>query len=277
MPLLALMCLYAAAQPVTNPLAAGYLPLGTYSKKWVDVYAARSNAASLASLQQSSVALYTERRFALSNLNSFSFSGGVVTKAGAFAVQGNYFGISQFAHSQLALAYGMRVSKKVDVGVQFNYYNLHQGAGYGSASNINAAAGAILHLTDKVHVGIHIYNPVGSKWSKAEEKIPSQYTLGLGYEASDKLFVSAEAVKEENLPASINAGLQYQFNKSFFARAGVRTATSCYYAAVGFVLDAFRVDVAASYQAPLGVSPGILVLFNIGKKKPETAKQNTEP
>ncbi len=237
------------------------------------MYATRSNAASLANLNQSSVALYAERRFALNNLNLLSFSGAVVTKRGAFAVHGNYFGFGLFSQSGLSLAYGIQVSKKADVGVQFNYYNLHQGAGYGSASSINASAGAIFHLTDKVHAGIHIYNPVGSKWSKAEEKIPSQYTLGLGYEASDRLFVSAEAVKEENLPATVNAGLQYQFQKQFFARAGVSTATASYFAAVGFVFDSFRADIAASYQSPLGISPGILLLFNLDKKKLEEEKE----
>ena len=109
--LAAFACLHLASQPVTAPIAARYLPLGAYSKNWADIYATRSNAASLANLPQSSVALYAERRFALANLNSFSFSGGLLTKAGAFALHGNYFGFSQFAQSQLSLAYGLRLSK----------------------------------------------------------------------------------------------------------------------------------------------------------------------
>jgi hypothetical protein len=227
-------------------------------------------------LQQSSAAVYAERRFSLSNLNLFSFSGGFKTRMGAFALHGNYFGMGLFNQSQFSLGYGMALSKKIDAGVQFNYYSLRQGNGYGNTSSINASAGAIFHLTDKVHAGINIYNPVGSKWNKADKKIPSQYTFGLGYEASDKLFVSAEAVKEENLPAGVNAGIQYKFHPQFFARAGISSATNSYYASVGFVLPAFRMDIAASYQSPLGVSPGVLLLFNIGKKEKQAVKKDAE-
>lgn len=261
-------CFWIKAQPLTQPVAARYLPLGAYSKKAIDIYATRSNAASLAYLPQSSAAVYAERRFALSSLNLFSFSAGIFTKSGAFALHGNYFGYSLFSQSQISLAYGRPVSKKVDVGLQFNYYSLRQGNGYGNASSINASVGTIIHITDKLNAGINIYNPIGSKWNKAsDEKIPAQFTFGIGYDVSDNVYVSAEIVKEENLPASVNAGLQYQLNKKLFARAGASTATSSYFASVGLQMDAFRVDVAAGYQSPLGISPGIMLLFNLGKKK----------
>lgn len=264
--MLVICTLKSLAQPVAQPLAARYLPLGAYSKNNADIYASRGNAAALAQLQQPSVAVYAERRFSLNNLNLYSFSGGIKTKAGAFALHGNYFGMRLFNQSQFSLAYGMPLSKKVDVGAQFNYHSLRQANGYGNASSINASAGAIFHLTDKVHAGINVYNPVGSKWSKSDEKIPPQFTFGLGYEASEKLFLSAEVVKEENLPASVNAGIQYKFHPQFFARAGVSTATSMYYASAGLLLSNFRLDVVASYQSPLGVSPAILFLFSLGKK-----------
>jgi hypothetical protein len=271
------MALQLPAQPITQPVAARYLPLGAYSKQYADIYAIRSNAAALARLSQSSAAVYAERRFSQSDLNLYAFAAGITTKAGAFAVHGNYFGFGMFNQSHLSLAYGMRLSSKVDAGLQFNYFSLRQGNGYGNASSINASAGAVFHLTDKVHAGINIYNPVGSKWSKGrDEKLPSQYTFGLGYEASDKLFLSAEAVKDEDLPASVNAGLQYRFTKQFFGRAGVSTATTSYYAAIGFQLDAFRADIAASYQSPLGISPGILFLFQFGRKRTQTTEQPSE-
>ena len=180
-------CFWATAQPLTQPIATRYLPLGAYSSKVPDIYATRSNAASLARLPNASAAVYAERRFSLSSLNLFSFSAGLVTKSGAFALHGNYFGYSLFSQSQLSLAYGRAVSKKIDVGVQFNYYSLRQGNGYNGASSINAAVGAIVHVTDKLNAGINIYNPTGSKWSKADEKIPAQFKFGPGYAVSDKV------------------------------------------------------------------------------------------
>jgi len=248
-------------------VAARYPALGAYSKTHVDLYATRNNAAALAQLPKSCAGVYAERRFLQEQLNLYNGSVAYKTRKGAFALHCNYYGFSLYNQMQLSLAYGLQVSDKIDVGVQFNYHSVNQGNGYGKASSINASAGAIFHLTEKIHAGINIYNPGGSKWSKAaDEKIPAQYTFGLGYEVSDKLFISGELVKEENLPTSINAGLQYRFVKQFFARAGVSTATNNLYAGIGLNLLKFRIDFAASFHPQLGVSPGVLLLFELGKK-----------
>ena len=82
--------------------------------------------------------------------------------------------------------------------------------------------------------GIHINNPVGGKFGKdQQEKLSSVYTLGFGYDASEKFFVSAEIVKEEDQPVNVNAGLQYKFIPQLMARAGMSTATSSAWIGIG--------------------------------------------
>lgn len=257
------------SQPVTQSTAVRYVALGAYSKAGVDVYATRNNAASLAQLQQPAAAVYAERRFAFSSIHLFQFSAGAVTKSGCFALHGDYFGFGLFSQSRFSLAYGRKMSDKVDVGLQFNYHSLRQGNGYGNAFSINASAGALFHVTDKLNLGINMYNPTGSKWSKAEgEKLPAQFTFGAGYDVSEKVYLGTEIVKEENGPAFVHAALCYQLDKTFFARAGISTATASYFASVGFKWNTFRVDIAAAYQSPLGISPGILLIVNLGKSGP---------
>lgn len=256
------------SQPISQPIASRYPALGAYSLNHVDLYSSRNNAAALAEMKYISLGLYGERRFLQNNLNLYMGSiGGRINKVGNFAFHGSYYGFSLFNQMQLSLAYGLKITNKVNVGAQFNYHTLNQGKGYGSASSINASVGAIFHLTDKIHAGINVYNPLGSKWNKiTDEKIPSQYTFGMGYEASDKLFISSEIVKEENQPVNVNAGIEYRFIKQLFGRIGVATATSNTFAAVGFLLPNFRVDISASYHPQLGFSPGILLLFDLDKK-----------
>ena len=58
---------------------------------------------------------------------------------------------------QMGLAFGRSLGKKIDVGVQFNYYAVRI-AGYGNASAISFDAGAILHLTDQLNAGLPISN-----------------------------------------------------------------------------------------------------------------------
>ena len=256
------------SQPIIQPVVARYPALGAYSKNHVDIYSTSSNAAALAQLLQPSISLYTERRFMVDQLNLYSVSIGIPTASGGFAAHVNYFGSGLFNQSQLSLGYGISLSEKVDVGAQFNYHSVSQGNGYGKASSINAAIGALFHLTEKIHVGINIYNPLRSKWSKVkDEKIPAQYTFGMGYEVSAKLFASAEIIKEEGLPANVQVAIQYRFVKQFFARAGVATSTSSYFGGLGFGLKTYRIDLVASYHPQLGVSPALLILFGFGKNR----------
>ena len=256
-------------QTVRRPVAALYTGLGAYSIDHADVFSFTSNQASLAQMKNASAGVYGERRFLLNELALYQLAVVIPTKSGNFGVKAGYFGFSDYNESQMGLAYGRKLGTKVDIGVQFNY-NAISISSYGNSSAINFEIGTVLHLTDKLHAGVHAYNPVGGKFGKnQEEKLASVYTAGLGYEASEKFFVSAEIEKEENQPVNVNAGMQYKFLPHFMARAGIATNTSNVYAGVGLSLKSFRLDVVAGYHPQLGVTPGLLLIYNFSKKNTE--------
>jgi hypothetical protein len=140
--------------------------------------------------------------------------------------------------------------------------------GYGSASAINFEAGVLFHINDQMLFGIHTYNPTTSRLGKSgEEKLPAIYTAAIGYEASDKFFVSAEILKQEDQEVSVNGGMEYNFNDQLFARAGIISASGIYYLGLGVSLKSFRLDATASLHPQLGLSPGLVLLFKSGEKK----------
>jgi len=256
-------------QTVRRPVAAVYAGLGSYSINHVDVFSFTNNQASLAQMKNASAGVYGERRFMLDELSLYQLAIAVPTNSGNFGIKAGYFGFSDYNESQMGLAYARKLGNKVDIGVQFNYNGI-QVSGYGNSSAINFEIGTIFHLTDKLHAGVHAYNPVGGKYGKnSEEKLASIYTVGLGYEASDKFFVSTEIEKEENQPVNINGGMQYKFLPQFMARAGISTNTSNVYAGVALFLKTFRLDVVASYHPQLGVTPGLMLVYNFSKSNNE--------
>ena len=253
-------------QTVRRPVAAVYAGLGSYSINHVDVFSFTNNQASLAQMKNASAGVYGERRFMLDELSLYQLAIAIPTNSGNFGIKAGYFGCSDYNESQMGLAYARKLGSKVDIGVQFNYNGI-QVSGYGNSSAINFEIGTLFHLTDKLHAGIHAYNPVGGKYGKnSEEKLASVYTVGLGYEASDKFFISAEIEKEEHQPVNINGGMQYKFLPQFMARAGIATNTSQVYAGIGLFLKNFRLDVVASYHPQLGVTPGLMLIYDFSKK-----------
>lgn len=259
----------AKAQIVRQPLSIRYAGLGAYSKNFVDVFSGTSNTAALARLKSGGFGVYGERKFLLEELNQFSSVIAMPTSQGTFSLQGDYFGYSSFNESQLGFAYARTVARQVDIGVKFNYHTVTI-AGYGNASAANFELGTIFHLTDKVHTGVHVYNPLSSKLGKnSNEKLASIYKAGIGYEPSNRVLISTEVVKQEDQPVNVNVGLQYNLQQNIFLRGGVSTLTSNSYVGLGLSLGIFRIDVNAAYHPQLGFTPGILLLFNFKKPSQE--------
>jgi hypothetical protein len=250
------------AQVVRQPLSLRYAGLGAYSKKFSDILSSTSNQASLAQLESAGFGVYGERRFMLDDLSAYTTVIAVPTSSGTIGFQGDYFGSVASNESQLGLLYARKITEQLDVGVKFNYHSVRI-PGYGNAAAVNFEAGIIVHLTEKFHTGIHVYNPTSSKLGKTnDERLPSIYRIGVGYEASEKVFLSIELVKQEKQEVSVNAGLQYNLHEKVFLRAGMATLTNNSYAGVGLQLGFARIQLNTAYHPQLGFTPGLLLLLN---------------
>jgi len=244
-------------------LSASYTGIGVYSKNFTNAFSGSINQASLAQIKEAGAGVYGERRFLLKELSHYAAVISLPSKLGGFGIALHYFGGEQFNSSQIGLGYGKKLSDKIDIGLQFNYNSIHV-AGYGNSSTINFEAGTLLHVTDKMHIGIHVYNPVGGRFGKGgNEKLASIYTMGIGYEASDKFFISTAISKEEDQPANMLAAMEYNFEKRFFARLGIATATGNYFFGLGVQWKTFRLDAVSGWQAPLGFTPALQMLFRL--------------
>lgn len=255
------------AQTLRQPISAAYLGLGAYSMQQQDVFSFVNNQAALAQLKHAAAGVYGERRFMLTETSMYTAAVVIPSSLGNFGVNMRYMGFKNFNENQIGLSYGKSLGKKAAIGVQFNYYG-YRAPSYTSDNAVNFELGALLQLTDKLNAGVHVYNPVGGTFSKTQEKLTSTYKMGLGYDASDKFFVAAELVKEEDFPVNLNAGFQYQFAKQFFARGGIASANSVAYGGVGLSWSALRLDISGSYHPQLGISPGLLLIYNFYKDSP---------
>ena len=265
--ILCFTCKLTAAQSLRYPIALPYAGLETYSGSQNDPLAFTGNQAALANVKQGGIGLYSERRFLLAETTSYVLANVIPTAMGNFGVQLNYAGFKNFNENKIGLAYARSLGPKIDVGIQFNYYSYRIPA-YSGASTINFEAGTIIHFTNKLNGGIHIYNPTRSKLGKdSDEQLAAAYKIGLGYDASESFFVSGEIIKEEDKPVNVLAGIQYRFAKQFFFRAGFISESTTAFTGAGVGWNNLRIDISASYHPQLGFSPGVLLIAGFGKRK----------
>ena len=255
------------AQTLRQNIGIPYIAMSAYTTKQVDVFSFTGNQAALAQVKEAGIAVFGERRYMLAQIANYGLAGVLPTTLGNFGIQVNKAGFANFSEQKVGLAYARSLGSKVDVGVQFNYYGYNIPT-YSAAGTINFEAGAILHISDKLNAGLHVYNPVSASIGKLEaEKLAAAYKLGFGYDASDNFFVSAEIVKEEDVPVNVTGAVQYQFEKQFFVRAGFKSDNKTGFAGAGFVYKKLRTDISASFHPQLGVSPGLLLMYNFNKKE----------
>ena len=260
-----------SAQSLRYSLAQPYISLSAYSFQQNDPLSFTGNQAALAQVKSAGIGVFGEKRFMLSEISVYTLGASLPTRLGNFGILLNYAGFKNFNENKVGLAYARKLGKMIDVGIQFNYYGYRIPV-YKNAATINFEIGAMLHLTDKLNAGLHVYNPVGGKLgtstslSMDDEKLASAYKFGLGYDASDKLFISSEIIKEEDKSVNVIAGLQYQFAKQFFAKAGFISESTTAYAGAGVAWKNLRLDISSSYHPQLGFSPGLLLIMNFKPK-----------
>ncbi|MEO7524579.1 MAG: hypothetical protein ABIT58_10820 [Ferruginibacter sp.] len=255
------------SQSLRYSVSMPFIGLGAYSQQQNDVFSFTSNQAALAQQKNTSVGIYGEQRFLLADNSAYTVAAAFPSKLGNFGVKFNYAGFTNFNENAVGLAYARKLGGKIDIGVQFNYYG-YRVPSYGNASSLNFEIGAIMHLTPKINAGIHVYNPVGGKLGKSgEEKLASVYKFGLGYDASENFFISIETIKEEDKSLNVTGGVQYQFQKQFFARVGFVSETGSAFGGLGIAWKSLRLDISANYHPQLGFSPGLSLIANFKGKK----------
>lgn len=257
------ICMLSSGQNARSPVVAWYTSSGAYSKNFTDVFSINGNVAAPASAKSFGVAVYGEQRFMLSELGLYSTAITVPSSTGNFSLTADYYGYKNYNESELSAGYARKLNEKVDIGVAFNYFSLHIPA-YGNASAFNFDLGAIFHITEQLHSGINIYNPLSSRLGKnSEEKLMPVYKAGLGYDLSASFFTSVEVIKEQGGSTGIHASMQYKPITELFARAGVVTSSNIWYAGVGYLFKELRLDVTVSMHRQLGISPGLLLLYQL--------------
>ncbi|HRP56800.1 hypothetical protein [Agriterribacter sp.] len=267
----ALLCqaVIGFTQTSHTPLVSYYPSSGAYSKNFTDVFSLSSNIAALSALNSFSTGVYSERKFMLEETSLYTVAIAMPTSSGNFALQADHFGYKAYNESQVGIAYGLALSSKAGIGAKFNYYNLRIPS-YLNASAINFEIGSVIHISEQLHTGVSIYNPLSSPLGKnTGEKIASVYKTGLGYEMSVSFFTQLEVIKEKGKDVNVHAGIQYRPIKQLFARAGIFTGTSSCYFGAGYLYRKLRMDFSVGFHPQLGISPGLLLLYQLNKNAKE--------
>jgi hypothetical protein len=198
---------YSCGQPFQVLPVPGAIRTGAYGSPQPNALHSAVNQAALGAVKTFAAALYAEKRFLLQELSLYNMAIAQPAGAGAFGLQTTYGGSVDYNTTKIALAYGRSLGAKVAVGLQFDYL-AHQIRGYGSAANVAAELGLLVHFSKAFHAGFQICHPAGISLSKSAAQLPAVYTAGIEYRPAAAVALTAELIKTERIPLAVVSGIE---------------------------------------------------------------------
>ncbi len=241
-------------------LGARSSALGNSSISMCDFWSQFNNQAGLANNSSFQIGSSYENRFLLKSLSVKSIGAIIPVNNGNFGINIIHFGDVNYNEINFGLAYGRKLGKHLSVGIQFDYFTIHQGYDYGSKSKLTFEGGFIYTVDEKIKIGGHLYNPQFKSNSNNEAILPEIYRLGLEYSIHKDLIGYFEVKNQSELGSSLHFGMEYIY-KSFSFRVGYSSNPDQFTFGLGIQKKNLMLDISSSLHSVLGYSPQLSLVY----------------
>lgn len=233
----------------------------TYSVQDENPLNAMVNVAVNARIKKPCVAISYQNKFLIKEVN---FTNGILiipTNHGGFSISTSIFGNNNFQQSKISFGYGRSLGRSIEMGIAFHNFKVYIPQ-YNNLSLFTNELGLILHLDDKITVGLAAFNPLNAKFKyPVNSALSSRYRTGLGYRLSEDLLFSFELIKEESRKPGFSPGINYNFHHKFYFSTAFSFPEAKMFIAAGVHLKNIRINATMENHPVLGLSPGITCFF----------------
>lgn len=221
-----------------------------------DVWSIHHNQAGLAFLQRPVAGFFFENRFAIQELSLTSFALGYPVWNGVAGFNLTYWGFEKFNTTKFGIAFSKKLGDKISAGIQLDYFNTYLSEEYGNKGSLLAELGIRVEPISNFIIAAHFYNLTRVKFiDYNDERLPTIFRLGMGYNFSDKLLVSLENEKNLTDEMIIKIGFEYKFDERFYIRAGIASEPILNTFGFGYLFKNLSINMAFSRHQILGLIP----------------------
>lgn len=258
------------AQSFFENAAHAYFSLHNYSKWQPQIIAAGYNPAAFANLAQNALFVYAEQRFLLQELSTYRTGAGLKTHAGVWGLQGAIRGNTSYRNTSGTLSYGRQLNERISVGLGFEY-QVFRIKGYEHTGFVNINAGTTIKLTENLRSGISVNRLPAYRINNHSDSPGPVFQVTFGYDFSQQVYGAIGFEKAGEAPNDVQFLLVYRLRENLQVKGGVASAAPVYFGGISFSTGKINIDCLSSYHPYLGITPGLSVQFNLGKKTGEPA------
>ena len=238
--------------------------LGGTGLLYTDAYASWNNQAALGWVDKRAMSAYYEMPATLAEIRMVGVAAVMpLKKNSSFGFSAYNYGNQNYSETKVGLGYGMKLSSKVSVGAQIDYFQLAFGDNYGSTWAVTTELGIMAEVSKNLYWGAHIYNPNRANVGGIiDEKSPAVYRTGLSYVFGNQSTFNVEIEKDSRNLARVRSGMEYHITEILYLRGGIATNPFIYSFGFGVKAKNFAIDVASSFHAYLGYTPACSITYH---------------
>ncbi len=253
--------LYADGGP--SGTGARAAALGGVSATQADAWSAANNPAGTAFLPSVCISAGAENRFLLRELTGQWLAAALPLGNGAFGCSVTRMGDNRYNELHAGISYALKLARKFSAGIRITWLRTHSGSGYGNRHGFSFETGLLCNAARNLTLGVHVLNPIAWRpGPRTPDILPAAICLGAGCRIAKDFRISTEAVKEEDHPLSLRAGVEYQPVPMVAIRAGAGGAPLSFSFGAGLSLGRLTVDLASRYHPVLGFSPVVSLSYS---------------
>jgi hypothetical protein len=219
------------------------------------------NQALLPFSNKASLGFNYQNRFNISELGTRS-AGFIIPAAKAcIGAIYSHFGYKDLVRHSAGLGCGIKLSEKISAGVQADFFAENTTGEYNERRSLTFEAGLVIMPSDKIMIGVHLFNPVPNSLRK--NYLNSSVRVGVGTYLSRILFACTEAEMVTGRNLTLKAGVEYETGKNFIVRGGFSTENNSFSFGIGYLLKSLQIDLGFITHERLGVTSSASIIFKL--------------
>lgn len=216
------------------------------------------NTAGLGFIRRTTVLAVYESRYSVREYSQMSAGIVIPTRrAGTWGLALCQFGTGEYREHKLGLQYARTFGHRWSAGLQFDRMSVWFPENITPALAFTMEGGVIFRPGERLHTGIHVFNPVNSPFNMPSGKIPLPWSVRFGesWHITEGLVWSVEMEKIRHHRFLVRTGIEFAPIPGFHLRTGICGRPFNPSFGMGFPISRIVVDMAFSYHGNLGFSP----------------------
>jgi hypothetical protein len=259
--LLLFLSVTASGNPYRFSAGAAEAGMGSFCITGNGFWSSFRNQALLGFNNSFSAGANYENRFGISELGTRTAGMIIAADRTSLGIVYSHFGYPDFRREMGGISCGMALSDKISAGVQIDYFSEKTSGEYDNNRILTYEAGLLIIPSEKIRVGIHIFNPVPNSLRKSS--LPSTLRAGAGIELSKVLYAGAEAEMSSGEKLILRTGFEYEAFKKFWLRGGFSSENTSFTFGTGYLFKSIKLDLSFATHERLGVTSSVSLIFKI--------------